>query len=213
VRSILLAGAKPSEAPVATPTPPPVVPVKASDGLLTDLAAITSAINACSSEARIVLETFLTSEWELEAADPRLSAAAGTALVGPLIDEINGHAVTAARDILIVTEGETHVVQEDFRDEVYCVLRGSLEGFGQDVEIPPQSEDTFGFGPTEMEALRILIGGDEVSELLEALGASSGLSALLLVDRLNELALASTTAGNGSRRWLPGCHKTLPSLV
>lgn len=46
-------------------------------------------------------------------------------MVGPLIDEINGHAVTAARDILIVTEGETHVVQEDFRDEVYCVLRGS----------------------------------------------------------------------------------------
>lgn len=35
------------------------------------------------------------------------------------------------------------------------------------------------------------MGGDEVSELLEALGAPSGLSPLLLIDRLNELALAS----------------------
>ena len=55
VRNILLAGAEPSGEPVVTPTPPPVVSESAPDGLLTDLAAIASAIGACSrSEERRV---------------------------------------------------------------------------------------------------------------------------------------------------------------
>jgi TerB N-terminal domain len=189
VRNILLAGAESNGAPVAVTIP--VVPGSTPEGLLTDLAAIAAAIGACSPEARAVLEAFLASNWELGASDPKLSTAAGAALVAPLIDEINGHAVTAARDILIVTEGETYVVQEDFRDEVYCVLCGNLEGFGQGVGIPVQSEDTLGFGPSELEALRILADGDDVANRLDALGAAIGSSGLLLIDRLNELALTS----------------------
>jgi hypothetical protein len=204
VRDILLGGLNRAGAAPDAPADPtsPVLPENTPARLLTDLAAIQASLAACTAQARGVLETFLAADWELASTDPRLSAAACGALVGPLIDEINGNSVTAVGDLLIVPEGDLYVVQEDFRDEVYCVLRGSLEGYGKpksvtapDCQVPaatPEPEaDSCGFGPAELEALRLLLSGDDVDRKLEELGAAHGSSALLLIDRVNELALAS----------------------
>jgi hypothetical protein len=204
VRDILLRGLEnggdseagsPAFAPSSRPDGTPA-------GLLTDLAAVQSAISCCSVPARAVLDSFVAIGWEVEATDARLSTPAGGALVSPLIDEINGHSVTALGDLLIVPEGDLYVVQEDFRDEVYCVVRGSLEGFGvpssqvsddsPTCDGTPEPEfDNYGFGPAEVEALRLLSSGVKVDGRLGALAQDHGGSTLLFLERINELALAS----------------------
>jgi hypothetical protein len=201
VRDILLGGLDETNSPEAEPAADSAAEhANTPAGLLTDLAAVRTAVAACTAQAKAVLEAFLSADWEVPATDPRLSTAAGGALVGPLIDEINGYSVTTLGDLLIVPEGDLYVVQEDFRDEVYCVLRGSLEGYGkprsdtdaQGSEAAPELEaDGYGFGPAELEALRLLLSGDDVDRKLDELGAAQGTSALLLIDRVNELALAS----------------------
>jgi hypothetical protein len=203
VRDILLGGLDGTKSPEAEPAATPAAKhPNTPAGLLTDLAAVQSAVSACTAQAKAVLESFLSADWEVPATDPRLSIAAGGALVGPLIDEINGYSVTAVGDLLIVPEGDLYVVQEDFRDEVYCVLRGSLEGYGEPrsdtapeaqgpAAAPELEADSYGFGPAEIETLRLLLSGYDVDRKLDELSAAHGSSALLLIDRVNELALAS----------------------
>jgi hypothetical protein len=197
VREILLAGSTGAEAPAPEGAPP---------GLLTDLAAVRSAIEVCSAPARALLEPFVAYEWELPASDPRLVSAAGGALVGPLVDEVNGHTMTSLGDLLIVPEGELYVLQEDFRDEVYCAIRGSLEGFGIAPPESPSSQpaypnavsdaDSFGFGPAELQTLRLLSGAQDATSALEEHARAEGSTVLLLLDRVNELALASPHGDN-----------------
>lgn len=175
------------------------------DGLLTDLAAVRSALAAMTVPARGLLEAIATRGWEVPAADPALAAAAGGALVAPLLDEINERAVDALGDVLIVHEDGRLVLQDDFRDEVYWVLKGTLDGFGAPTgstsasATPPAPAavapvDTDGFGPTELRVLALLSHADVAagSAGLAAYAAGQGTTPLLLLDRVNELALAST---------------------
>lgn len=214
VRRILLAGLDenvvqaPHEGPVtssgapvasavAHPPPDHVPP-----GLLTDLTSVQATFAACSDPSRALLGALAASGWEASEVHPDLKAAAAGALIGPLVDEINGHAVESVGDLLIVAEGGNYVLQEDYRDEVHWILHGNLDDFAVGVaassppgdasaEAPDGPESTYGFGPVELQALRIIADGGDVERNLTSLGAEQGLSPLLLIDRLNELAVTS----------------------
>jgi hypothetical protein len=181
-------------------------------GLLTDLEVVRAALSSLSAPAHALVEALAAQNWESPRGAPALQAATSGTLIRPLVDEINEHAVDSIGDVLIVTEGDTLVVQEDFRDEVHWVLNGSLDGFGEHGAAPessggtvtspstaprsPQSRehpDASGFGPVELRALAIISRGDaSVGEELSAAATEQATTPLLLVDRINECALASS---------------------
>ena len=209
----------PTSAPVSPEHSPPAPPATSganpellAAGLLTDLDAVREAISLLSAPARALVEALAAQGWEAAESAPELEAATSGSLIGPLVDEINERAVDAIRDILIVTEGDTLVVQEDFRDEVHWVLHGSLDGFGGHITEGATSRDTAtspnvaptsqqvseqpdmdGFGPAEARALAIIArgGAGAVAELSRA-AVEQATTPLLLIDRINECALASS---------------------
>lgn len=199
-----------TSAPGAVPAPDVAPPADTPAGLLTDLAAVQSALAALTPPARRLLDALEARGWEVPAADPALVAAAGGALVAPLLDEINERAVDGLGDVLIVHEDGRLVLQDDFRDEVYWVLKGTLDGFGAatataaagsvTASAPASGRsavaarvDTDGFGPTELRVLALLADPDATAgtAALAAYAAGQGTTPLLLLDRVNELALAS----------------------
>lgn len=201
-----------AQSPCPQPAPPEVAPEFLAAGLLTDLAAIRQTLAALSPAAHSLIAALATLGWEATESAPELKAATSGKLIAPLVDEINEHAIEAIHDVLIVSEGNDLVVQDDFRDEVHWVLEGSLDGFGEPVEThtaaaaaaptrdqPPPSQGVVaqpgndGFGPVELHALTIIMGGgaDATDRLAEA-AADRATTPLLLVDRINECALASS---------------------
>lgn len=122
-------------ASAATPTSEsaavPLIDGHVPPGLLTDLAAVQIALGGLAAPARSLLEALEAGGWELAGDGASLKAALGGALVGPLVDAVNERAIDTIGDILLVHEGDLVVVQEDYRDEVYWVLRGTLDGYGQ----------------------------------------------------------------------------------
>ena len=215
----------PPTAPIAPPAPlgtaAAVQPTAAAPaGLLTDLVAVQATLAALSSPARSLLDALRGLGWEASALHSALAVAAGGALVGPLVDEINEHAVSRLGDILVVHEDALLVVQEDFRDEVYWVLTGTLDGFGvpatpvtptapasaggtptvgapttaTPAAVSGPMPSTDGFGPLELRALAVLAGIRAVmapADTLDALASEHATTTLLLLDRVNELALDS----------------------
>lgn len=172
-----------------------------SAGLLTDLQAVTAALEPLTPEAKSVLAALLEGGWEQPADSTMIRDAAGEALVGPLITKINAHALESIGQVLIVDEAGTLIVQEDYRDEVYWVLRGSLEGFGRErpsivpgtTEPPSPVEpvaETEGFGPIELQALALVAGGR--ADELSGFAREHATTPLLLVDLINECGLASS---------------------
>ncbi len=171
---------------------------------LTDLAAIEKAVSELSSPARHVLEALMNIAWEAPSGADALRTAAGGALIGPLVDEINQRTSGTMGDALVVQEQERLIVQEDFRDEVYWVLKGTLDGFVASSFTKPEAQapDTHeaeavishasGFGPIELKALNIIAAGNPSSIMeLQSLAAVHATSSLILLDRVNELALES----------------------
>lgn len=190
----------------ATPPAPEAGSDHLAAGLLTDLPAIQSALSALSSPARALLEALVACGWEAAEDAPALKSVKAGALLGPLVDEINARTIDTVGDVLLVSEGGALVVQEDFRDEVYWVLKGTLEGFepsaapriatAQQMTRGPRgaaTRDTDGFGPFELRALGIIAaGGAGVNESLAELARAAASTPLLVLDRINETALASS---------------------
>ncbi len=178
-------------------------------GLLTDLAAVHDVLSSLTGPARALVEALAARGWESAENDPDLNAATAGALIGPLVDEINERAVRVLGDVLLVTEENTLVVQEDFRDEVHWVLNGSLDGFSDRRGLPAPANalpvspsgrvptaadqpDTDGFGPIELRVLAIIaVGGPGVPASVSKAAREQATTPLLLVDRINEAALAS----------------------
>jgi hypothetical protein len=187
-----------------------VKPSATPAALLTDLPAVERALASISVTARMLLEALMNAGWELESDGTQVLAATNGALITPLVDEINESALSAVGVILIVHEGENLVVQDDFRDEVYWVLKGTLEGFGvppliganvaqkhksedvssADIRLTPPEVD--GFGPVELQALAIMTESPGRPErTIDEFATELGLRPLLILDRVNEVALAS----------------------
>lgn len=196
--------------------PPPAVANSApaeylATGLLTDLVAVQKAFARLTPPARALVAALVARGWEASEAASDITAAASGALVRPLVDAINESAIDAIGDVLIVTEQDSIVVQEDFRDEVYWVLNGTLDGFSanmvassahtaqQPFGMEAQTKggnasalDHDGFGPGDLRALGIVASGTAVSQALIDLATTEATTPLLLLDRLNECALRSS---------------------
>lgn len=180
-------------------------------GLLTDLEAVISILGSLSEAAHTLLRAVEKHGWEVEMSLPDLEADCNGALLQPLIEEINARSQATLRQPLIVRENELLVLQEDLRDEVYWVIKGSLEGFARNVDQQGASQlknvlksgvageraesgdfgigNADGFDAAELQALLVLNGEIDVVEELSALATSIGQTPLLLLDRINEVAL------------------------
>lgn len=179
-------------------------------GLLTDLDGVKVVFGALSEPARMILQLIARHGWEVEDSLPLLSEACSGVLLAPLIDEINAKSQMTLRQALIVREESLLVLQEDLRDEVYWVIEGSLEGFVQtreghettksDEATPAVTSaidgnldfgvaSTDGFEAAEIRALHILASGEDVLAELSSLATASGLTPLILLDRINEIGL------------------------
>jgi hypothetical protein len=179
-------------------------------GLLTDLDAVIAVLGSLSEAARTLIHAVEKHGWEVEISSPDLEADCNGALLQPLIEEINARSQATLRQPLIVRENELLVLQEDLRDEVYWVIKGSLEGFARSVvqgssqlingsnssvagEIAESGDfgigNTDGFDAAELQALHVLNGEINVVVELSELATSIGQTPLLLLDRINEVAL------------------------
>jgi hypothetical protein len=181
-------------------------PATTSDALLADLNAIREAVDSSSEAARSILGALLSAGWEAGVHDSSLVQAAGGLLVQPLINELNHQALLNLGSILVVQEGDQFVVEDDFRDEVYMVVHGTLDGFSRETTDPrgtaptsvtTASNDTLdsahaeGFGPLDFQALRIIfLGGPDIASRLSEMASSNATTPLLLIDRINEVGLA-----------------------
>jgi hypothetical protein len=178
-------------------------------GLLSDMEAVRSAVRLLSSPAHALLNAVMTAGCELREDHTTLLTAVGGALVGPLVDEINEHALESIGDVLVVHEGETLVVQEDYRDEVYFVLMGHLDGFsstsgggpaapvdadpGLRARVSTPLAESEVFGPLEVQVLVVIsAAGPEAGSQLTELASANATTVLLLVERVNECGLASS---------------------
>lgn len=187
-------------------TRPEHSPEPIPDGLLTDLDAIRKTIDCVSDPARRILGALASIGWEGDIEATMLVAATGGALVTPLINEINHQALLNVGDVLIVREDGKLVVHEDFRDELYWILHGTLSGFsrGPHVSIEktqaPKSEaapspanitDIEGFGSVAFQALRIIsLGGPSLTRSLSEIASKNATTPLLIIERVNEAGLA-----------------------
>jgi hypothetical protein len=179
-----------------------MAPASGPGALLTQLSAARVVLDGVSDHARALLGALIDLRWEAPEASTAIATAVQDVLVSPLVDEINDRAMPVLHEALIVREGDLIVVQEDLRDEVYQLLRGTLDGFNRkthsqvDAVRPagPHDErpDVDGFGPLELEALAILGSGESVPAHLATLSLRAATSPLLLLDRVNELGLASS---------------------
>lgn len=183
----------------------PALPPHVPPDLLTDLIAVQSALAKISPAAQAMLSEIMVAGWEIDSTAPTLLAATGGALVGPLVDEINEQMMESVGDILIVHEGENFIVEDDLRDEVHWVMKGTLDGFTSitgmaSLDDPESSTDegmreppmVDGFGPFELQVLATIFRTPNREEnTLASLAAARGITPLLLLDHLNEIALAS----------------------
>lgn len=174
------------------------------DGLLTDLAPIVDAISTAAVPTRALLDVLIDAGWELALSDERVQAAAAGVLLGPLIDDLNNRLRGRISGALLVVENGAVVVQEDYRDEVFWACRGTLAGFVGKVStapgsriaqpIPATAADSVehGFSLTEIRALELIFrGGASVTNQLAALASANATTPLIVVDRINEVGLAS----------------------
>jgi hypothetical protein len=193
-RARLLEGLDEYQAPDASPA------AARTDGLLTDVQAVASIMSALSESAVRMVGVLVDSDWELHRDDRALLAAVGGVLIDPLVDEINGYSTHSLGVALVVREADRLVVQEDYRDEVYYIVRGNLDGFIAEAgtkAAPATSDDApsilQSFGPVELQTLVAIAGGAaDGAQVLAALAVAHTATPLLLIDRLNECAVDST---------------------
>lgn len=183
------------EAPTAAPDDEP----------LTDLEAVSLAMEMLSRPARALLTALSLAGWEAEDTSPELSAAVDGVLIGPLIASLNARAQELLSTDLVVREGTRLVVQEDYRDEVFWIINGHLDGFDRTAQAARSAASTGavladasfpsfdGFGPLELQALVIVAGPEADRDSgLSVLAAANASTALLLLDQVNAAGLSSS---------------------
>lgn len=170
-----------------------------TDGLLTDLAAVEFVMDMLSRPAKALLTALANSGWEVPEDAPDLASAVDGVLIAPLVEMINARSNEVLVTDLVVREGNVLVVQEDYRDEVYWIVNGHLDGFARSgvpaiasVSVDESFAGLTGFGPVEFRALMLIAaGGDDTFDELSALAEAHHSTVLILVDQLNACGLTS----------------------
>jgi hypothetical protein len=202
-------------------------PTPRADGLLTDVDAVASLIARLTAPAEALIIALVDAGWELPEHADALIAATGGVLIGPLMDEINGHSLEVIGTGLIVREAQHLVIQEDYRDEVYFIMRGNLDGFTPAVASTGTAEHAGlapvalqAFGPVELQTLVVIAGGaGDVAQALSSLAAAHTSTPLLLLDHLNECAVDSAygdilvDADASPPAILPDAHEFVATLL
>ncbi len=202
-------------------------PTPRADGLLTDVDAVASLIARLTAPAEALIIALVDAGWELPEHADALIAATGGVLIGPLMDEINGHSLEVIGTGLIVREAQHLVIQEDYRDEVYFIMRGNLDGFTPAVASTGTAEHAGlapvalqAFGPVELQTLVVIVGGaGDVAQALSSLAAAHTSTPLLLLDHLNECAVDSAygdilvDADASPPAILPDAHEFVATLL
>lgn len=169
----------------------PVIPIYSEKQLLTDLEEITALLRNCGTEKRRILEMLYNNDWEYGIAE--LSNSLDSNMADMMIDEINLLGMELTGTIIIATEQNRYVVEDDFRDEIehiytHCDL---LEQTEQDLERDSE-QDLFtaflsGLNDFQLEILRLLAAEQIQAENLEQMALVHGTMPELVFDEINEL--------------------------
>jgi len=167
------------------------------EGLLTDLAEVAKAILGDTSSI-ILLRYMMDSNWEAEQDDAQMMLDAE--FLNVVLDRLNEKSIELLGDQLIFLEGNILVVTEDFRDEIAHLLTASeveeMPSLHQDEAVydelePEWAEFVSQIRSHHWEALNALLVGEDVIARLDGIARGAFSTVDLLIDEINEAALAS----------------------
>lgn len=149
---------------------------------LTDVDRVASVLDVLSPGELALVHSMRNAGWE-------------TKLVGlPQLGEINKHAVLELGEPLVVVEGETLIIQEDYRDELEFLLpRPEYARTGPSSQVIAAATGSWGsllaaMNVVQAEALAFLVNAKSTSEF-DSFARAHGVMGAMLLDEINALAL------------------------
>jgi hypothetical protein len=182
-------------------------PMSAPDGLLTSLAEVAVVMGSHHEPTAALLRAFSNQDWQASLGE--LQAGLQNGFVNAVLDQINERAFQHLGDKLIVYEGDTWVVAEDFRDEIGHIL--NHPDYGSPAPPAPTVQNAT---PAQLssplsglhaawatfairlqmhhwQSLACLLDGIDINQRLDAIARNVHLTANRLIDDINEFALDS----------------------
>lgn len=169
------------------------------DHLLTDLDSVHEVLTKLDSDEKRLIKELMERGWEVEATV--LDEALPGALIEFMVDRVNSLSLEILGDLLIVAEGQTKVVAEDFRDELEHLLSPNAGASAMNVQKAEQDQGACDDLPDEWaqfraaltdhqhQALKAIATMEDPSEELSRIADESAVMPEFLIDSINELAL------------------------
>lgn len=174
-------------------------PESTPDHLLTDLDSVHEVLTKLDSDEKSLIKVLMERGWEVEATV--LGEALPGALIEFMVDRVNSLSLKILGDLLIVAEGQTKVVAEDFRDELEHLLLANADASAFNAQKTGQDQDACDDLPEEWaqfraaltehqhQALKAIVTMEDPSEELSRIADESAVMPEFLIDSINELAL------------------------
>lgn len=156
--------------------------------LASDIEQVRRTISATSKASKGLVRHLSIHGWETSEYEPTLKIALENALLGPLVDEINGAAREHGLDLILTKLGGIVRVEEEYRDELQAILSDSetipaSESGEADEACRPSGSP---FDELDLLTISALTGGR-----LDKVARDNDTTAALLIDRLNEKSITS----------------------
>ncbi|HUN09887.1 MAG TPA: TerB N-terminal domain-containing protein [Aggregatilineales bacterium] len=168
------------------------------ENLLTDLQAVHDVITGDETALRL-LNHLKQNDWEVKT--DALDAILEGGFLSVILDRINERAIGQLGDQLVVMEDDIVLVTEDYRDEIRHLFsqpvkpNESTTSANQDILDHDLTPEWAAFvkqmQPHHWEALNALLLNEDVGARLDGIARSAYTTANLLVDEINDFALAS----------------------
>jgi len=164
------------------------IPGYSSKRLLTELAEISALLKCCDDEKSHILKLLYENNWKYGIAE--LSNILGNSMADMIVDEINALGIRHVGTIIIATEQNQYILEDDFRDEFEHIYtqpelfeKGPENHSEQDPLIPFLS----GLNDFQLEILRLLLTKQAGTESLEQMALVHGTMPEVIFDEINEL--------------------------
>lgn len=168
-------------------------PSDTPDRLLTDLEGVFNLVSRLDQNEKGLIDKMASTGWEQT--DARLAEQMPGIFIESLVDRINGLSIELLGNILIVSEIDRRIVEDDYRDELEFILtqkaphKESAES--SRFSSLPEGWDSFAaqITPFQYEALKVIGEGRNVNKELQRIAEENALMPEMLIDGINELAL------------------------
>lgn len=163
-------------------------PGSSSKRLLTDLAEISALLKCCDDEKNHILKLLYENNWGYGIAE--LSNILGNSMADMIVDEINALGIKHVGTIIIATEQNQYILEDDFRDEFEHIY-SQPELFEKEPENHSEQDPLVpflsGLNDFQLEILRLLLTKQAGAESLEQMALMNGTMPEIIFDEINEL--------------------------